>query len=95
MRIFHFHFDKFGVVVEGKANLANGGRLLVFARVDNEVLKEWVLFDFIAVTFLIDDEVDVWLHFSDFTNFIVSCVYFFVPPHFSEFSFGVVPEVEV
>ena len=71
--------------------MADWGRLLVFARVDNEVLKEWVLFDFIIPTFLIDNEVDVWLHFPDFINPIVDCFYLFIDSHFSEFSFGVVP----
>ena len=66
-------FHTFGVVVEGKADLADWGRLLVFARVDNEVLKDWVLFDFIAVTFLKDDEVDTWLNFPDCINLIVDC----------------------
>ena len=59
------------------------------------MLKEWVLFDFIAVAFLIDDEVDVWLNFRDLINPIVDCVYLFIDPHFSEFAFGVVPQVEV
>ena len=62
-RILLLHFHTFGVVVEGKADLADGSRLLVFGCIDNEVLVEWAFFDFIAVTFLIGDEVNTWLHF--------------------------------
>ena len=62
--ILLFHFHIFRVVVEGKADLSNGSRLLIYGCIDNEELKEWVFFfDFIVETFLIDDEVDVWLNF--------------------------------
>ena len=64
----------FGVVVEGKADLADWGRLLVFARVDDKVLEEWVFFDLITLIFLIDNEVDTWLNFPDFFNLIVDYV---------------------
>ena len=38
MRMFLAHFDKFGIVVEGKTDLADGGRLFIFAGINNEVL---------------------------------------------------------
>ena len=86
------HFHIFRVVIEGKADFAYGGRLLIFGCIDNEELKEWVFFfDFIVETFQIDDEVDVWLNFSDCINSIVVCVYLFIESHFSELAFGVVP----
>ena len=88
------HLDTFGVIVEGKADLADGGRLLIFGCIDNKVLIVRSLFDFIAVIFSVDDEVYVWLHFSDFINPIVDCVNLFIEPHFSEFAFGIVPQVE-
>ena len=91
IRILHLHFHTFGAVVEGKADLADGGRLLIFGCIDNEVLEEWVLFDFIAVIFLIDDEVDVWLNFSDCINIIADYVYLLIEPYFSELAFEVVP----
>ena len=71
VQIFILHFDTFGVVVEGKVDLADGGRLLVFGCINNKMLVKWFLFDFIVVTFLIDNEVYVWLNFSDYINFIV------------------------
>ena len=37
--IILLHFDIFGVVVKGKADLPNGGRLLVLCCIDNEALK--------------------------------------------------------
>ena len=95
VRIFLLHFHIFGVVVEGKTDLADDSRLLILGCIDNEVLLGWSLFDFIALTFLIDDEVGVWLNFPDRINLIVDFVYFFVGPHFSELAFGIVPEVEV
>ena len=89
------HFHTFGVVVEGKADLTDGGRLLVFGCIDNEALKEGFFFDFTFRTFLIDDGVDVWLHFHNFINTIADCVYLFIDPHFSEFAFRVILEIEV
>ena len=83
------HFHTFGVVAEGKADLVDGGRLLFFICIDNEVLVKWTLFEFITITFLKDEEVDVWFHFPYFINLIVDCVYLFIGPHFSEFAFGV------
>ena len=38
VRIFLFNFDKFGVVVEGKVDLADGSRLLILGCIDNEAL---------------------------------------------------------
>ena len=38
IRILLFHFHIFGVVVEGKADLADGSRLLIFCCIDNEAL---------------------------------------------------------
>ena len=90
LRIILLHFHIFGVVAEGKANLADGSRLLVFDCIDNKILVKWVLLDFIAVTFFIDDEVNTWLNFPDLINLIVNYVYLFIGPHFSELAFGVV-----
>ena len=96
VRILLLHFHIFRVVIEGKADLANGGRLLVFGCIDNEVFEKWVLIDLLLIIiFLICDEVDVWLHFTDSIHLIVYCVYTFVGPHFSDLSFGVTPEIEV
>ena len=92
--IFHLHLHNFGVVIEGKADLAGRGRLLVFGCIDNEVFERWVVIEFV-ILFFIDNEVDVMLHFPYYINFIVDHVYDFVGPHFSELPFGVVPEVEV
>ena len=94
-KILLYHFHNLGVVDEGKADLTNGGRLLVFARIDNEVLKEWVFFELFSINVSIDDKVDVWLQFPDCTHYIVDCAYLFVSPHFSEFSFRVVSDVKV
>ena len=74
--------------------MANGGRLFIFARVDNKTLKEWVLIEFLII-FFTGDEVYVWLNFSDCVNLIVDFVYAFFDPHFFELSAGVVPEVKV
>ena len=89
VRIFLFH--NFLVVVEWKADLTDGGLLLIFGCIGNEVLKKWFLVDFAIKFFSKDDEVDVCLNFTYFFNLIVDCVYLFIGPHFSEFSFGVVP----
>ena len=89
------HFNIFGVVIEGKANLANRGRLLVLARIHNEVFARWVVNIFLSIYFLINEEVDVWLNFSDCMNEIVNCVYAFVGFYFYEFSFGIFYDVEV
>ena len=94
IRIFLLHFHIFEVFVKGKADLANGGQLLVFARVDNKVLVRWVLIDFITF-FLVDDEVHIKLNFSDCMNFIVECVYTFIYYNLFELLFGIVPEVKV
>ena len=94
--ILLLHLHTFGVAVEGKADLPNRGRLLIFCCIDNEVLKEWTLIDLLLIIiFLICDEVDVWLHFTDSIHLIVDCVYTFVGPHFCEFSFRVVREVKI
>ena len=55
IRILLFHFHIFGVVVEGKADLADGSRLLIFCCINNEALKFWFLFGYITAFFLIDD----------------------------------------
>ena len=75
--------------------MADGGRQLVFARINNEVLLGWVFTGIITSPFLIGNEVDVRLYFSDLINPIVDCVYVLVGPHFSDFSFGIVLNIEV
>ena len=95
MLIVLLHFHTFGVVVEWRTDLVDGGQLLVFGCVDNEALNEWVFIELLTLLFFIYDEVDVWFHFPDCIDLIVDCVYLFVGPYFSELSFGVVPEVEV
>ena len=95
VRIFFFYTHICGIVAEGKVYLVDRSRLLVFARVNNEILKDWVLFDFIIGTFLIKDKVNVWRSLPERPNLIADCVYLFIGPHFSELSFGVVSEVEV
>ena len=87
--VFLFHFHIFGIFVEGRNDLANRGRLLIFVRVNNEVLKEWPLIYFVTL-FLIDDEVDACFHFLYFINFIVDRIDVFAGPHFSELSVRVV-----
>ena len=62
IRILVLHLFPFGFVVEGKNDLANGGRLLVFPRIYNEALKEWVFIQLHTIIFE-GDEVDVWLNF--------------------------------
>ena len=95
VRILLFYTHICGIVAEGKVYLVDRSRLLVFARVNNEILKEWVLFDFIIGTFLIEDKVNVWRSLFERPNLIADCVDVFLCPHFSELSFGVVSEVEV
>ena len=95
VRILLLHFHTFGIIIEGKTDLADWGRLLVFGCIENEALKEWVLFDLVIVIFFIGHEVNVRLNFPYYINMIVDCVYLFIDPHFSEFAFGVVPQVEV
>ena len=48
------HFNKFGVIVEGKAYLMDGSRWLIFVCINNEVLKKRVLFGCITAIFFID-----------------------------------------
>ena len=92
--ILILQFNIFGLVVERKADLGNGGRLLIFSCIDNEVLEKWLLF-VIFTLFFTADEVDASINFPDFLNFIVDYAYAFLCPHFSELSFGVVSQVEV
>ena len=73
--ILLLHFDTFRVVLERKADLANSGSFLIFTRIDNEILENWVIFD-IAI-FLVDDEIDVWFNFPYFINVFVCCAYTF------------------
>ena len=94
--MFLLHFDNSEIVVKGKSGLANRGRLLIFARIDNEMLKKWVLIELLTPPiFFISDEVNVQLNFPNFVNFIVLCIYALTDSHFFELSFGVVPEIEV
>ena len=58
------------------------------------MFEKWALIYFITLLFVYQ-KVDVWLHFPDFKYLIVDCVYAFVGLHFSELSFGVIPEAEV
>ena len=65
----------------------DGGRLLIFGGIDNRVLKEGLLYEFIILTFFkVDNEVDVGLHFPERNNEVVECVYAFVRSHCSELS---------
>ena len=75
VRVFFLHFHNFGVVVEGKTDLPNGGRLIILCCIDNEVFKGWTLIDLLLIIFLIYDEVDVWLYFPYCIHDIVSCIY--------------------
>ena len=92
--ILILQFNIFGVVVERKADLGNGGRLLIFRCIDNEVLEKWFLFG-IVIQFFTADEIYAQINFPDFLNFIVDYAYTFLCPHFSELSFGAIPQVEV
>ena len=75
--------------------MSNGGRLLIFGGIDNEILIEWVHTGLLIILFFTGNEVNIWLNFPDVINQIVYCVYLFIGPHFSGFSFGIVPKVEV
>ena len=88
------HFHIFDVAVKGKSDLANGGRLLVFGCINNEVLLGWVVIG-LLILYLTGNEVYVWLNFPDLINVIVDCVYNFVYLHFFELSFGIVSKVKV
>ena len=46
-------FRIFWVILEGKVNLANRGRLFIFARIHNQVLKKGTLFKFL-INFFFD-----------------------------------------
>ena len=64
----------FWVILEGKVDLPNRGRLFIFARIHNEVLKKGTLFKFLINFFLIRNKVDMRFNFSDFLCIIVDCV---------------------
>ena len=89
--ILLLHLYTFGAVIKGKADLTDGGRLLVLDCIDNEVFVRWVLIGLISIIFFIGDEVDVWLNFAYFANLIADYTYLFVDFHFSELFFGVAP----
>ena len=72
--------------------MANRGRLLIFAGIDNQVLVDWAFIKFLIHLCFIDNEVDVRLNFPNSVDVIIDCVY---KPHFSSLSFGVISEFKV
>ena len=96
VRTLLMHLNIFRVVIEGKADLTNGGRLLILGCIDNEVPVGCVSIELsVQPTIFAGGEVDVWFNLSDCSNVIADCVYAFFCPHFSELAFGVTLEVKV
>ena len=77
VRIVLLHFYIFEVIVEGKADLANDGRLLILCRIDDAVFVGWGTIEPFLTIFLIDNEIDIWFYFPDCFEVIVYCVYVF------------------
>ena len=95
IRIFLLNFKTFVIVVKGKADLANGGLLLVFSCIDDKVLEKLIIIELLAKLFLIDNEVNCWLNLFDCMNFVVDSVYVLFCTHFSDLFVEVIHEVEV